>query len=216
MKFPGLSSARRACLVVMLSAIAGCASEDPVALLITQLGDANYDVRIAAADALRDLGPPAAAAVPALVQALRDRHPTLRQASARALGDMGDKTPPVIRALQESLKDAELSVRLAAAWSLLKVDPDGKAYIPLLKGAMESGEGGTIVAVGNLRQSADWALPTLTKLLNDRRPGVRRLAAEALAKIGPDAAAKSALQQHATRDPDDRVREAASAALKPP
>jgi HEAT repeat protein len=194
--------------------LVGCSDGDPVAKHIAQLADPNYDVRIAAADALRDIGLPATAAVPQLIQALRDRHPTLRQASARALGQIGDKSAPVIGALRESLQDSELSVQIAAAWSLHKLDPAGKHYIPVLKRTMESGEGGTIVAVGNLGPSADWAVSTLTKLLNDRRPGVRRLAAEALAKIGPDPAATTALQQHATRDPDDRVREAASAALK--
>jgi HEAT repeat protein len=153
-------------------------------------------------------------AVPELRKTLADRHPTLRQASARALGEIGDKSASVISALRESLQDSELSVQLAAAWSLHQLDPEGKHYIPILKSTMQSGEGGTIVAVGNLGPKADWAVPTLTALLNDRRPGVRRLAAEALAKIGPDAAAKTALQQHATRDPDDRVREAAAAALK--
>jgi HEAT repeat protein len=202
-------------LALLLPAVAsGCSNADPVAERIAQLADSNHEVRIAAADALRDLGPAAAAAVPQLRKTLADRHPTLRQASARALGEIGDKSASVISALRESLQDSELSVQLAAAWSLHQLDPEGKHYIPILKSTMQSGEGGTIVAVGNLGPKADWAVPTLTTLLNDRRPGVRRLAAEALAKIGPDTAAKTALQQHAQRDPDDRVREAAAAALK--
>jgi HEAT repeat protein len=201
-------------LLPLLAVVAGCGAGDPVAERIAQLADPNYDVRIAAADALRDIGAPAAAAVPDLQKALADRHPTLRQASARALGQIGDKSASVISALRQSLQDPELSVQLAAAWSLHKLDPEGKHHIPVFKRTIESGEGGTIVAVGNLGPSADWAVPTLTKLLGDHRPGVRRLAAEALAKIGPDAAARAALEQRAKRDPDDRVREAASAALK--
>jgi HEAT repeat protein len=204
----------RILVLVMLSVAPGCGSGDPVAERIAQLGDSNYDVRIAAADALRDMGAQAAAAVPELQKSLVDRHPTLRQASARALGQIGDKSASVISALRQSLQDSELSVQLAAAWALHTLDAEGKHYIPVLKRTMESGEGGTIVAVGNLGPGADWAVPTLTKLLGDHRPGVRRLAAEALAKIGPDSAARAALEQRAARDPDDRVREAASAALK--
>lgn len=214
MRPPAVKQIARVLVLLLLAASTGCSDGDPVAERIAQLADPDYNVRIAAADALRDIGAPAAAAVPALQKALADRHPTLRQASARALGQIGDKSAPVVGALRESLQDPELSVQLAAAWSLHKVDPEGKHYIPVLKRTMESGEGGTIVAVGNLGPGNDWAVPTLTKLLNDHRPGVRRLAAEALAKIGPDAAAKAALEQRAQRDPDDRVREAATAALK--
>lgn len=202
--------------VLLLGCVCGCGGGDPVAVLIAQLSDPDHELRIDATDALREIGPAAAAAIPELSKALRDRHPTLRQASARALGDLGDGSPAVLTGLQESLKDPELSVQLAAAWSLQKLDPGGKQYVPLLVDTMRSGEGGTIVAVGNLGPSADWAVPTLTTLLNYRRPGVRRLAAEALAKIGPDAAARAALEQRASRDPDDRVREAAAAALRKP
>jgi len=214
MRAPALTAIARFAVPVMLACMAGCTGSDPVAEQIARLADPNHDVRIAAADALREIGAPAAAAVPELQKALVDRHPTLRQAAARALGQIGDKSASVISALRQSLQDSELAVQLAAAWSLHKLDPDGKHYIPVLKRTMESGEGGTIVAVGNLGPGADWAVPTLTKLLGHHRPGVRRLAAEALAKIGPDAAARAALEQRAARDADDRVREAASAALK--
>jgi HEAT repeat protein len=84
--------------------------------------------------------------------------------------------------------------------------------VPVLTATMQAGEGGTIVAVGGLGPQAEWAAPTLTKLLQDKRPGVRRLAAEALGKIGPQGDATAALEQ-ATRDADDQVRAAAEAAL---
>lgn len=201
-------------LTLFLVTAQGCGGGDPVAVLVEQLEDPSHDVRIAAADGLREIGPPAAVAAPPLLEAIRDPHPTLRQAAARALGAIGDRSAGVMSALRESLLDPELSVRLAAAWALHRLDAEGEHYAPVLQRAMESGEGGTIVAVGNLGANAEWALPTLTRLLKDRRAGVRRLAADALGKIGPDASARTALEQVAARDADDRVREAAGAALK--
>ncbi|MBL8850459.1 MAG: HEAT repeat domain-containing protein [Planctomycetaceae bacterium] len=191
---------------------AGCQGEDPVAARIAELQGTDRESRIAAADALRELGEPAATAVPALTSVLGDLHPGVRQSAARALGHMGDAGQSAVPPIEDLLDDPELSVRMAAAWSLRELDPAGEKYVPVLIKAMREGEGGTIVAVGNLGPDGDWAVPTLTTLLQDRRPGVRRLAAEALGKIGPDAAARTALER-AARDSDDRVREAATAAL---
>jgi HEAT repeat protein len=205
---------RLAALAVLIPAAIGCSKPDPVAELTAQLQSTDADQRIAAADALRELGPSAGSAVPALARCLTDLHPGLRQAAARALGEMRNDAEPAQRALQAVLNDPEMSVRMTAAWSLHRLDPDGDRHIPVLTSAMRAGEGGTIVAVGRLGPQARWALPTLTGLLRDERPGVRRLAADAIGKIGPDAAARAALQQ-ATQDPDDRVRAAASAALQP-
>jgi HEAT repeat protein len=198
--------------LLLAVALAGCQGDDPVAARIAELQGTDRDARIAAADALRDLGEPASAAVPALNSVLGDLHPGVRQSAARALGHMGEAGRTAATPLEKLLNDPELSVRLAAAWSLQKLDPAGQKYIPVLTKAMRAGEGGTIVAVGNLGPAADWAVPTLTTLLQDRRPGVRRLAAEALGKIGPDDAARAALER-AVKDSDDRVREAASAAV---
>ena len=71
-----------------------------------------------------------------------------------------------------------------------------------------------IVGVTKEGPRAAWAVPTLTRLLADRRPGIRRLAAEGLGKIG--SASESALPalERAARDRDDRVREAATQAIE--
>jgi HEAT repeat protein len=158
------------------------------------------------------LGAAAAAAVPTLIVASHDAEREVRQAACRALGDIGVSDPATLTALRESLDDPESSVQLAAAFALVKLDPEGRAYVPVLERTMRSGEGGTIVAVGQMGPAASWAVPTLIDLLKDRRPGIRRLAAEALGRIGPTPAAVTALQR-AEQDADDRVRAAASEAL---
>jgi HEAT repeat protein len=125
---------------------------------------------------------------------------------------MGEGARPAVSSLESALDDSELTVQLAAAWALVKLDPGARKYVSVLTATMQAGEGGTIVAVGNLGAEAEWAVPTLEELLQDKRPGVRRLAAEALGRIGPQGDATAALEQ-ATGDADDQVRAAAEAAL---
>lgn len=189
----------------------GC-GESRSSQLIAELSAPEVDARCAAAAELGALGAAAEPAVPALIGLVMDPDAQVRQAACRALGSIPPAQSRAAPALAAALDDAELSVRLAAAMALLRLDPAGERYVPVLNAAMRDGEGGTIVVVGQLGPRAQWALPTLTKLLRDRRPGIRRLAAEALGRIGPDADAVQALTK-AQQDSDDRVRAAAQAAL---
>lgn len=191
----------------------GC-SETAGPSLTDQLQSTNPDVRRGAALELGRLGDASADAVPLLMTAAGDTDPDVRQAACRALGQIPSQADQSLPALRPALKDPEISVRLAAAFALLKLNPASREFVPVITEAMRQGEGGTIVAVGQLGASADWAEPTLIKLLRDARPGIRRISAEALGRIGPDADAIAALQK-ATQDPDDRVRAAATAALSP-
>lgn len=200
-------------LALLTIALYGGCAGDSVAPLVDQLRSPDAGTRRQAARALGELGPAAVSAVDALESGVDDPDPGVRQAACRALGEIGEVSPSTTAALQEGLSDPQLSVRLASAFALLKLAPDDHAYVPVLTTAMEQGEGGTIVAVGRMGGAASWALPTLTGLLRDRRPGIRRIAAEALGRIGPDAESRLALQRSAADDPDDRVREAARAAL---
>lgn len=192
--------------------LAGCSAHEPDPL-IERLSAADPEARREAALALGRLGTDGSKAVEALVNSTADDDPGVRQAACRALGEIGPSTASVLSALQEALADSEFPVRLAAAFALLKLDPGGEAYRPVLTNAMQQGEGGTIVAIGQLGPAGQWAVPTLTRLLRDRRPGIRRISAEALGRIGPDEEAVRALTVASERDPDDRVRETATRVL---
>ena len=61
---------------------------------------------------------------------------------------------------------------------------------------------------------ASWAIPVLLDLTKDKRPGIRRLAIEALAEIAPAMEQPRKAFEAAKRDPDDRVRDAAAKALE--
>ena len=123
--------------------------------------------------------------MPALEKVLGDADRDVRRVACHALGEIGPEAKPTTPKLSELLQDQELSVRLAAAFALQNIDPAGRAYVPVLVQAMRQREGGVIVAVGKMGAEAAWAVPTLAWLLRDPRPGTRRLAAEALGKIGP-------------------------------
>ena len=92
-----IRSARPAAAVIVVLAVVGCSEPDPVPELIAQLESSDFNERIAAADALREFGPDAADAVPALSQCLTEVHPGLRQAAARTLGEMGAAADPARR-----------------------------------------------------------------------------------------------------------------------
>lgn len=190
--------------------LSGCGSSDVERLLI-ELQSEDLEVRRAAAGELGTLKPLQPEVQAALQTAIADPDREVRRLSCYALGEIGAGDTGVLAA---ALQDAEMSVRLAAAYALLKIDSGHAGAAEVLSRAMLAGDGGVIVGVTKEGPRAAWAVPTLTRLLADRRPGIRRLAAEGLGKIG--GASHSALPtlQQALQDRDDRVREAATQAIE--
>ena len=182
--------------------------------LAQQLKSADVEARRTAARALGEMGNEAETAIPLLGDAVGDEDAEVRRLASYALGGMGPAARPALPALNKALEDQELSVRLSAAFAVQKIAPETETHVPVLVHAMQMGEGGVIVSVGDMGEKAAWAVPTLVSLLKDRRPGIRRLAAEALGRIGPAESAAEAALRAAARDGDDRVREAAQQALE--
>lgn len=198
--------------VVALLLIAGC-SADPLTTLRGDLKSSDAEVRQRALGELGAMGEAAGPAVGDVVPLIRDSAPAVRQAACRALGDIGKPAASKVPELETALVDETWSVRLAAAFAILKLDPTNAAPRPILNEAMTKGEGGTIVAVGQLGADAAWAVPTLVALLKDPRPGTRRLAADALGNIGEAAIEAVTALERAAHDTDDRVRAAAEEAF---
>jgi len=74
--------------------------------------DDSPDVRRAAAQALGDISPDAAATVPALTEALKDKSPAVKMAAARALGQYGAEARsavPTLRTLAQAKTDKKVS-----------------------------------------------------------------------------------------------------------
>ncbi len=89
-----------------------------VEALVRVLTDKEASVREHAAEALGDIGPPAATAVVPLVNALNDEYFKVRRDAARSLGKLGPAAKPAADALRKLSTDPELSVRDAAAKAL--------------------------------------------------------------------------------------------------
>lgn len=201
-------------VLAALCLLVGC-RRDPVAGLIDQLGDADVTVRRAAARELAEMGREASLAVPALSDAIGDEDREVRRLAIHAISQVGPQAISFLSALTDALDDEELSVRLAAALAIDRLDPEEESHRKVLITAMRMGEGGIIVAVGQAGERAAWAVPTLIELVNDKRPGIRRITVNALEQIGPAAAAaRDALKRVAEQDTDDRVRDAAKRALE--
>lgn len=209
-----VNSVFRRILAFGLCAIAVGCGAGKLETLETQLRDPNVETRLAAARSLGEMKADAAPAVPALIEAMQDVDVEMRRLCCQALGEIG-KSPigDSVAALAKQLESTEWTVRLAAAFALQKIDPNSDLFVDEINKAMQRGEGGTIVAVGKMGPSAAWAVPALTELLHDRRPGIRRIAADSLGQIGVAAAASEPALRESLKDPDDRVRSAAKSAL---
>ena len=188
--------------------VAGCGG-DEVPRLIADLASDEVDVRRAAAQALGTFESEDERIAPALQRAAQDADEQVRRLACNALGEIGAGKGELTTALD----DSQIPVRLAAAFALLKIEPGNQAACTVLTMMMKRGDGGVIVAVADMGPAAKWAVPTLVELLRDRRPGIRRLAAEGLGKVSAESPDVRNALQKAAGDSDDRVREAASAAL---
>jgi HEAT repeat protein len=132
----------------------------PAALpaLRAALQSESRTVRRRAAEAIGNLGAPAATAKDDLLSNLQDPHREVRAAAAQAIGSIGDARPAAIDALILALNDPHLPVRIAAAQSL-----------------------------ASFGQASNAAIPALQKMLQDQLRSGRNAAQDALKRIHPTA-----------------------------
>jgi HEAT repeat protein len=197
-------------LFAVCLACSGCGGGDAERLLI-ELQSEDLEVRREAARELGTLKPSTPEVYSALGISITDPDREVRRLSCYALGEIGTTDT---EALATALTDSEMSVRLAAAYALLKIEAGHTEAVAVLSRAMLAGDGGVIVGVTKGGPQAAWAVPTLTRLLADSRPGIRRLAAEGLGKIGSASQTAMPALEKALKDQDDRVREAATQAIE--
>jgi HEAT repeat protein len=106
------------------------------AALMQALKDPEKQVRLSASAALRNMGPAAKEALPALrkinLQWVRDEQAYVRKYAIDALDSMGCHDTEVIAALVRALKDKDHQVRAAAVGALGAIGPAAKAALPAL------------------------------------------------------------------------------------
>jgi HEAT repeat protein len=152
---------------------------------------------VAAATVLARIGPPAAAAVPALLVASLDVLDEVRDAARQALNAIDPQwhrhegLAAVLPAVADKLGDSRDPVVEAASLALIRV---GAAAVPALAAALgEQGQASRLDyrrlwaarTLGRLGAAAAPALPHLIRLLECGPQFVRQAALEALGQIGP-------------------------------
>ncbi len=206
------NSSPRLIVVCSVLFVVGCGNSTE--RLIAQLGDADLEIRRAAAHALAEQSDEGERVVAALSTASRDPDIEVKEVVITSLGSMGSRATTSLPALEQSLLDSELSVRVAAALAIEKIDPRSKSYVPVFTESLRAGHGPVFLEVGRMGTDAEWAVPTLVALLSDRRASIRALAADTLGKIGvADGNVKAALER-SLRDDSPGVRKAAQRALE--
>lgn len=175
----GLRSNDAAIRAAAVAALQGMGKE-AVGYLIEALKDSHHDVRIAAAEALGEIGDPDA--VDPLVRASCDAREDVRIAVAGALGRIGDRRgiQPLIRLFNDSYH----GVRVAAADAVAAF---GRDALRPLEGALDDPVPVVRVtaakAIGLI--GATESIPTLIEHLGDPAPEVRWSVARALTEFGP-------------------------------
>jgi HEAT repeat protein len=159
-------------------------------------GGATAETRRAAAQVLREIGPQAAEAVPALISALGDTDAGVREAATDALSAIG---PPSVPALLAALRNVKArrwtkwrlnaEIRQAVVRALGQIGPPAvPALITALGDPNQDVRRGTAEALGQIGSPAVDAMPALTTALGDADVGVSRAAGEALGRVRPASA----------------------------
>lgn len=118
------TSVRRSTCSALGTMGAAYAAQSVAPLLKAFKTDEESEVRVAAAEAIGEIGAPAKEAIPALVEALqKDKDPKVREAACTGLQGMKTAAKSAIPALEAAQKDADGFVRNAAWRALLRVDP---------------------------------------------------------------------------------------------
>ncbi len=193
----------------------GPVAKPAVPTLLPLAHDSDELVRRNALIALASIGIPSPPVMTALLEGLRDSSALVRQTAATQFAFTVPLTQPAIAALTPLLNDPDRSIATLARSALDKARPDDAAQLESL-GMMVQHSAARDYALHQLAQfgpaAGDALLPVLP-LLQDDRPLVRYLAAEALGAMGPAAKQALPLLQRQRQDPDPVVREAVADAI---
>lgn len=189
--------------------------------LAEMLRNPELRIRILAARTLAAVGPQARAAIPALVEAERQNNNLLREYVIDALGRIQPSNPEVASVLRIALRDGDAKVRVRAADGLNYGGAAAGSAVPVLTEALKDGDvevrRSVITALGTIASQNQTLnsliIPEVTSGLDDSDFLVRILAAKALARLGPSAAASVESLKAALDDSNPGVRSWAALAL---
>jgi HEAT repeat protein len=196
-----------------------------VPLIARALADPDRVIRCQAAELLREIGPRARPAVPALEVLLAeapqgpdDELDLVRCHAAMALAKITGQVDAHLPRFVQLLGSANVGAREDAAMALGRMGPRAGAAAPALQKALADTDPWvrcqTALALWRLGADRGQAVPVLLDLLEkDPREGAQRAAAHALGKMGPAAKDAVGALENAARTGHWIVREAAQEAL---
>jgi HEAT repeat protein len=149
----------------------------------------------------------------ALIEQLGHRDPQVRRSAIQALAEQYGDDAAIVPALEPVLSDPDMAVRLSAALALQRIDPGNESSRPVIIESLRAGHATMFLEVGRMGSDAEWAVPTLLKLLRYPQPQIRGLAARALGEIGVANDDVEAALEKRLRDEAPAVRRAAQRAL---
>jgi HEAT repeat protein len=178
-----------------------------ISALTSVLRGGSYERRVAAANALGELGE--AAVMKPLLGALKDPEALVRSAVANSLAQLGDVQ--AVAGLVTLLKDRERNVRVAALSALGQLgDPQAiKSLLGLVNDREWEVRAVLAEALGRIGDRS--ALPAVMGLLQDRDQEVRQNAADAIGRVGDESVMDSLVL--AMVDEHMGVRQAAARSL---
>ena len=160
----------------------GAAAAPAVPAIIEILNDEAAYERPLAAIALGEIGPEAKQAIPVLAKLAIDDRIDFRLEAVDAIGKIGPYGPAAVKSLAQPLRDRSRAVREKAEYAWDKIGVGDIASIKALVG------GGSLsdrrIAVDKLCDFGQTSAPGLIELLNGSDMELRRLAAQALGRIG--------------------------------
>jgi HEAT repeat protein len=211
-----LPSALRRPKCAALSALGRLGDESYAAKVSEALGDSNWEVRLAAAEALGLMGSKAKKEASALTGVLEDDAYPVRAMACNALGAMKDES--AVPRLIECFEDSSYSVRAAAVTSLGEIGQGAEEYthdvFKLLNDSVGFVKGAAAKTLSKLGdQGANYAGVVAT-LLYDDDPELRVAVLQALGGMGSSGAMLADEISDMVDDPVPAVKQAAVAALE--
>ncbi|WP_406700044.1 HEAT repeat domain-containing protein [Singulisphaera sp. Ch08] len=150
---------------------------------------ADPQLRISATGAFGRIGPVDEKVVATLILALKDENPRVRDLAIKAFQEMGPRGAAAVPALTDTLSDKILGNEAAQALGRIghRARPAVLALTEMAKSAKGYDRLHAAVALWDITQDPDIAVPALTELLKDSFLPLRRAAAIELGTIGPAA-----------------------------
>jgi HEAT repeat protein len=172
------------------------------------------DVRIRAVVLLREIGNPAKAAIPDLIERLSDKDGTIRLHSAIALGNMGPDAKSALPFLEAFLHSESHTVRVYTAAAVWKITQQTEPSLSILEAGLEQTNAAfrwaAATFLGEMGPAARPAIPLLAEAVHASDKEVASLSVQALADIGAESLP---ILTNVLADPDPAMRISAAVAL---